>query len=834
MTDSVTAPTSSAQLIPAPNAAGWNNSNVKVRLTATDDPGGAGLRSLTYRTSGAVNSGPITGGPPLDVQIAKEGVTHFEFSATDNTGNAESPDKKATVRLDKTPPETFYQLAYGGPTTTVTLYSTDLLSGVMSITYQASGAQVIPSTTVPGSQATFVITQNGVTNIIYGAVDNAGNVETPHLLVIQPLAGVSPTSLSFSAPVGTSSATQTVTVTNKGTSGLTFGQIATGTYNFGVTATSCTGTLAPTSKCTIDIVFGPTAAGPYADTLYISDNASGSPQLVALSGVGTQPGIGFNPPSIDFGTQLVGTTGTSQSIQANSNGTAPMTITDVSAGVGSDFVITQDGCLPRPLVLAVGGSCTVDVAFQPRAGGVRTGGLVVTDDAPASPQLMPLTGEGLVAPAASFSTASLAFPDQPVGTQGGSLDVTVTNTGSADLHVGSVVVDGTDKGDFVITSDTCTGVPVALEGSCKVTAAFQPTATGSRSATLLFTDDAAPGQQTITMSGVGTAPPALAISPTSHDFGAVKVGSISGTQTFTATNNGPGVVTIREALVGGANRADFAVTSTTCRAAVLAVGDTCSADLVFVPTAGGARSASLDLIDGLGATHSATLSGTGLAPAVGLSPASLSFGDQPVGTLSLAQPVTLTNTGNYVLAIGDIHAEGDFLESHPTCGSTLAAGAFCTISVVFNPQAAGLRTGQIVVTSDAPGSPHAVALDGTGTFPAVTFDPAGLDFGSVTLGSSTSLSVSVASTGTAPLSISSVFLSGADAIDFTVTADSCSGSGFQPGTACSVTISFAPSATGSRIASLVVMDNTATGSDQLSLTGTGTQSGTGLARHGLS
>src|SRR5207249_5590391 len=66
--------------------------------------------------------------------------------------------------------------------------------------------------------------------------------------------------------------------------GLTFGQIATGTYNFGVTATSCTGTLAPTSKCTIDIVFGPTAAGPYADTLYISDNASGSPQLVALSG----------------------------------------------------------------------------------------------------------------------------------------------------------------------------------------------------------------------------------------------------------------------------------------------------------------------------------------------------------------------------------------------------------------------------------------------------------------------------------------------------------------------------------------------------------------------
>ena len=131
---------------------------------ATDDPGGAGLRSLTYRTSGAVNSGPITGGPPLDVQIAKEGVTHFEFSATDNAGNAESPDKKATVRLDKTPPETFYQLAYGGPTTTVTLYSTDLLSGVKSITYQASGAQVIPSTTVPGSQATFVITQNGVTS----------------------------------------------------------------------------------------------------------------------------------------------------------------------------------------------------------------------------------------------------------------------------------------------------------------------------------------------------------------------------------------------------------------------------------------------------------------------------------------------------------------------------------------------------------------------------------------------------------------------------------------------------------------------------------------------
>src|SRR5205807_8735992 len=132
---------------------------------------------------------------------------------------------------------------------------------------------------------------------------------------------------------------------------------------------------------------------------------------------------------------------------------------------------------------------------------------------------------------------------------------------------------------------------------------------------------------------------------------------------------------------------------------------------------------SLDLIDGLGLTHSAALSGTGLAPAVGLSPASLSFGDQPVGTLSQAQAVTLTNTGNYALSITDIQASGDFLESHPTCGATLAAGAFCTINVVFNPQAAGPRTGQVVVTSDAPGTPHSVALDGNGTYAATTFDP---------------------------------------------------------------------------------------------------------------
>ena len=108
------------------------------------------------------------------------------------------------------------------------------------------------------------------------------------------------------------------------------------------------------------------------------------------------------------------------------------------------------------------------------------------------------------------------------------------------------------------------------------------------------------------------------------------------------------------------------------------------------------------------------------APVVSLSPTSLNFGPMYVNKTTPAQKVTLINTGNATLSITSIVASGDFAQTN-TCGSVVASGADCTISITFAPTATGSRTGALTITHDAAaGTPHTVFLAGTGTTPLKT------------------------------------------------------------------------------------------------------------------
>jgi len=95
-------------------------------------------------------------------------------------------------------------------------------------------------------------------------------------------------------------------------------------------------------------------------------------------------------------------------------------------------------------------------------------------------------------------------------------------------------------------------------------------------------------------------------------------------------------------------------------------------------------------------------------------PGSLTFGNQAVGTTSPAQTLTLTAAGTETLTITSVVPSGDFGQTN-TCGTSVAAGATCTISVTFTPTATGTRTGAITITDNASGSPQTVSLTGTGT-----------------------------------------------------------------------------------------------------------------------
>jgi len=212
-----------------------------------------------------------------------------------------------------------------------------------------------------------------------------------------------------------------------------------------------------------------------------------------------------------------------------------------------------------------------------------------------------------------------------------------------------------------------------------------------------------------------------------------------------------------------------------------------------------------------------TVNGNGSG--VTLTPTSLTFGTQTVGTTSASQPVTLTNGGSTALTITSIATTANFIQSN-NCGGGLLAGASCTISVSFKPGKSGTLTGTLTVSDSATGSPQTASLTGTGTF--VGLSPSSLSFGSETVGTtspSQPITLSNASTSSA-ITINSIGIGGTNPTDFAET-NNCPASLPAHGS-CTITVTFTPTTTGLRSATVSVGDNAAGSPQTVPLSGTGT------------
>jgi uncharacterized repeat protein (TIGR03803 family) len=204
--------------------------------------------------------------------------------------------------------------------------------------------------------------------------------------------------------------------------------------------------------------------------------------------------------------------------------------------------------------------------------------------------------------AVTLSTTKLSFPKTVIGVTSKPKSVTLTNTGTATLHISGI----TASGDFAISNNTC-GATVLVGASCKVSVTFTPTAKGKRTGNLTFTDDAPTSPQVVALVGTGTA---IQLTPTSLNFGTVTVGNTSSPKTITITNVSAATVT-SSITVGGTNPADFLINSNTC-GATLPGGASCVVGLVFKPQATGTRTAMLKVADdGGGSPQTAALKGIG-------------------------------------------------------------------------------------------------------------------------------------------------------------------------------------------------------------------------------
>jgi hypothetical protein len=260
-------------------------------------------------------------------------------------------------------------------------------------------------------------------------------------------------------------------------------------------------------------------------------------------------------------------------------------------------------------------------------------------------------------------------------------------------------------------------VPVVIVGperSCRLEATFRPTALGNRQADLLVATNVPGASRLIPLSGTGTAAPTVTLDPTTVTFGSQAVGTTGTERTATLTNTGSAPVVVRSVVATGDARHDFAVTTDTCGGTTVPAGATCAVGMRFTPSEIGTRAATLTVTDATGAEHKAALFGTGTAARLAFEPVSHEFDPLPVGGIERFD-VTVRNTGNAVLWITGVAATGDFLTAQTCNGVGLAKGSYCTFRVAFRPTAAGPRSGELVVSSNALGAPDRMPLSGTGT-----------------------------------------------------------------------------------------------------------------------
>lgn len=206
---------------------------------------------------------------------------------------------------------------------------------------------------------------------------------------------------------------------------------------------------------------------------------------------------------------------------------------------------------------------------------------------------------------ASLSTTGLTFATQLVGTGSAPQTVTLTNAGSAPLVISTIGVGGANRSDFAETN-TC-GSSVLPGASCTIDVSFEPTAKGTRTGTLMITDNAADSPQAVTLTGTGTV---AELSPALVNFGNQKVGTTSPPQAITLTNTGGTTLSIRSITLTGIDSGDFLYT-TTCGPSLPSKAS-CAVNVRFRPTATGKRAASLKVQDdGGGSPQLVALGGTG-------------------------------------------------------------------------------------------------------------------------------------------------------------------------------------------------------------------------------
>jgi hypothetical protein len=254
-----------------------------------------------------------------------------------------------------------------------------------------------PATISPGAQCeidvTFTPTASGTRSGALTITGNAANSPQSVPLTgsgVQPAVTFSPASLNFPGVViNNASKIQTVTVTNSGTGVLNIVNLATiGPFKH---KSDCSSTLNAGASCSISIVFVPTTIGTQRGGIFLKDNAPGSPQSVLLTGTATALQV-VPTTGIVFVDQPIGTTSLAKNVTITNKGPIAVNFSQVAI-IGPNAADFQQSNTCGTSIVS-GASCSIKVRFKPTATGARCATVSITDDGGASPQQVPLSGNG--------------------------------------------------------------------------------------------------------------------------------------------------------------------------------------------------------------------------------------------------------------------------------------------------------------------------------------------------------------------------------------------------------------------------------------------------------
>jgi hypothetical protein len=447
--------------------------------------------------------------------------------------------------------------------------------------------------------------------------------------------------------------------------------------------------------------------------------------------------ITISPNALGFGSVATGSSSAAQAVTITNSGTAAAPVTTISTS--GDFSQTNN-CGSS---IAAGTSCAVNVVFTPSTTGTRSGNLTATVSGITT--TVALSGTGVApGPILNANPGSLTFGGTVVGTSSTTQAVTVSNSGTTSATVSGV----STTGDFSQTNNCAT---LAVGASCTVTVTFTPTTSGTRTGAVSITSNAnnSPTSVSLTGSGIGTntnialGRPATAsssvngsLTPNLATDGDANTYWESANNAFPqwiqvdlGTTYSVGKVTLKlppQSAWGTRSQTLQVQTSTNGTSfGTIASGSyqfTSPANVVNITVpATNAQFVRINVTANTGwpagQVSELEVYPSGGAPpnsaALSANPSSLSFATQALNTTSGSQAVTVSNTGTASAAVSSVAVSGDFLQTN-SCGTSIAAGASCTVNVSFRPTASGTRTGTLTITSSATNSPTTVALTGTG------------------------------------------------------------------------------------------------------------------------